>query len=229
MQINIIGCFYILESEKNENIRKNDRKKMKILTNHKGTLPSISFQSGDMKQNLKKYLNSIIGSNNFHLEQVYTMSYNNSVDVIYLAITNIENIINLDKDYELRDFKIENNEWITFGENHFKYKTKEIEENNNIEYIHEIDIRDDNLKRILLCLLISYKTDILFKFLGSSFTLEDVRMVYEMVKDKSVDKSNFRKKITKYCEKIDAIDAVKKGYRPTQKYKFKPLKGDTWL
>lgn len=237
MQVNIVCCLFILNSEKNENIRKNDIKKIKVLTNHLGMLPNLSFQNGDMKQTLRKHLENIIGSNKFHLEQVYTMDYDNSIDIIYLAITNIENISKLDAEYELRDFKIENNEWITFGENNYKYKTKEIEESNNIEYVHEINIKDSKLKRILLSLLISYKkirsnidnTDILFKFLGSSFTLEDVRIVYELIKDKSVDKSNFRKKITKYCEKIDTKDLSKKGYRQPQKYKFKPFKGDAWL
>ena len=65
--------------------------------------------------------------------------------------------------------------------------------------------------------------------MGSSFTLEDVRIVYELIKDCSVDKSNFRKKIIKYCEKIDTSTNEKNGYRPSQRYKFKPLKGDVWL
>lgn len=237
MQVNIVCCLFILNSEKNENIRKNDIKKIKVLTDHFGMLPNFSLQNGNMKKQLKKQLENMINSNKFHLEQVYTMDYENSIDIIYLAITNIENILKLDVDYELRDFKIDNNEWITFGENNYKYKTKEINENNNIEYIHEINIKDTKLKRILLSLLISYKkirsnidnTDILFKFLGSTFTLEDVRIVYELIKDKNVDKSNFRKKIAKYCEKINTNDFAKKGYRPTQKYKFKPLKGDAWL
>lgn len=237
MQINIVCCLFILNSEKNENIRKNDIKKINILTDHLGILPTFSFQKRNMKQMIRNHLEKIIGSNKFHLEQVYTMDYDNSIDIIYLAITNIENILKLDAEYELRDFKVENNKWITFGENNYKYKTKEIEENNNIEYIHEIVVNDEVLKRNFLNLLISYKkirsnidnTDILFKFLGSSFTLEDVRMVYELIKDKSVDKSNFRKKIAKYCEKIEDNEQIKKGYRPTQKYKFKPLKGDVWL
>ena len=89
----------------------------------------------------------------------------------------------------------------------------------------------------MLNLLISYKrirsnidsTDIIFKFMGKTFTLEDVRIVYELIKDCSVDKSNFRKKIMKYCEKTDEIEETKNGYRPSQKYQFKPLKGDIWL
>ena len=237
MQVNIVCCLFVLNSEKNENIRKNDIKKINVLTNHLGILPNISFQNGNMKQILKKHIETIIGSNKFHLEQVYTMDYDNSIDIIYLAVTNNENILKLNVEYELRDFKIEKNKMITFGKNNYKYKTKEIEENNNIEYVHEIDTKDDKLKRTLLSLLISYKkirsnidnTDILFKFLGKTFTLEDARIVYELIKDKNVDKSNFRKKIIKYCEKIDIKDLTKKGYRPTQSYEFKPLKGDAWL
>ena len=237
MQVNIVCCLFILNSEKNENIRKNDIKKINVLTNHLGLIPNFPLKKGDMKKTLRKHLETIIGSNKFHLEQVYTMNHSSSIDIIYLAITNMENVVKLDEEYEMRDFKIEKNELITFGKNNYKYKTKEIEENNNIEYVHEIAVRDIKLKRVLLSLLISYKkirsnidnTDILFKFLGKTFTLEDARIVYELIKDKSVDKSNFRKKIMKYCEKIDAKDLTKKGYRPTQKYKFKPLKGDAWL
>ena len=72
-------------------------------------------------------------------------------------------------------------------------------------------------------------TDILFKFMASTFTLEDVRILYELIKNTTVDKSNFRKKIIKYCEKTDTKDNKKIGYRPSQNYKFKPLKGDMWL
>ena len=104
-------------------------------------------------------------------------------------------------------------------------------------FIHEIEIKNKDIERILLNLLMSYKrirsnidnTDIIFKFMGSVFTLEDVRIVYELIKDKSVDKSNFRKRIIKYCEKIDLEEQTKNGFRPSQKYKFKPLKGDIWI
>jgi 8-oxo-dGTP diphosphatase len=98
------------------------------------------------------------------------------------------------------------------------------------------DTNDNNLKLNLAILLIAYKrirgnidhTDIIFKFMGDSFTLEDVRMVYELIMDKSVDKSNFRKKIVKYCEKTTMVN-TKAGYRPSQRYKFKPIKEDIWL
>ena len=71
-------------------------------------------------------------------------------------------------------------------------------------------------------------SDIMFKFMPKEFTLEDVRIVYELVKDKQVDKSNFRKRIIKYVEKCsDKVD--NKGYRPTQLYTFKPLVDDIWL
>ena len=237
MEIKLVSCLFVLDSEKNENIRKNDIKKIKVLVTKNNELPSTIVDSNEIKKKLKKEISTIIGSNIFHLEQVFTMNNKDSIDIIYLAITNIENIKNLKKDYQLIDFSLKNNNTITFGHSLYNYKTIELIENNNIEYIHEIETKDDIAKRNLLYLLISYKrirsnldnTDIIFKFMGNSFVLEDVRMVYEIIKDSKVDKSNFRKKIKKYCEKIDEKEDKKNGYRPSEKYKFKPLKGDIWL
>ena len=82
----------------------------------------------------------------------------------------------------------------------------EKEKNNNIEYTHDVKVKDGALKRDLLSVLIGFKklrssldnTDIIFKFMGKTFTLESVRGVYELIKDKSVDKSNFRKNSYRY-------------------------------
>ncbi len=236
MFINLVSCLFVLDSEKNDNIRKNDIKKIKVLTTSDNMLPTIKFNGEDMKREVKKELITILGSDIFHLEQVFTMGYKDGVDIIYLGITNIENVKNLKPGYQLLEFKVENNSSVIYGDSSFSYQTLEIEENNSIQYIHEIKA-EENIKKLLLYLLISYKkirsnidiSDIIFKFMGSSFTLEDVRILYEMIKDTSVDKSNFRKRIIKYCEKIDEKDDNKNGFRPSQKYKFKPLKGDIWL
>ena len=237
MQINLVSCIFVLDSEKNENIRKNDIKKLKILVDNNNNLPIINVERSELKKQVKKYISSIIGTNIFHLEQVYTMDYKDNIDIIYLGITNIENIENLKKSYKLVDFGIQNNSLILFDNKEYEYKTIELEENNNIEYIHKISTKNIEINRTLMNLLISYKrirsnidnTDIIFKFMGSSFTLEDVRIVYELIKNLSVDKSNFRKKIIKYCEKVDESIDRKIGYRPSQRYKFKSLKGDAWL
>ena len=237
MKINLVSCLFILDSEKNENIRKNDIKKIKVLVDNNNELPVTQYKGKELKKQVKNNISSIIGSNIFHLEQVYTMDYSDSIDIIYLGVTNISNVSKLKDDYKLVDFNVKDNNIITFDTNEYKYKTIEIEENNNIEYIHDIKINDKDIKRVLLSLLISYKrirnnidnTDIIFKFMDRSFTLEDVRIVYELIKECNVDKSNFRKKIVKYCEKVDIVDTSKNGYRPSQRYKFKPLKGDAWL
>ncbi len=237
MKVNLICCLFILASDKNDNIRKKDIKKIKVLTTKNNELPEIDFCGNDMKKQVRKKISTSIGTEIFHLEQVITMDYKNFLDVIYLGITNIDNIKKLKDDYKLIDFKVENNNTVQFGDYIYKYETVELEENSNIEYIHEIECQDENIKRNILNLLISYKkirsnidtTDIIFKFMGSSFVLEDVRMVYEIIKDSKVDKSNFRKKIKKYCEKIDEKEDIKNGYRPSEKYRFKPLKGDIWL
>ena len=237
MKVNIICCLFILASDKNDKKKKKDIKKIKVLTTKNNELPEIDFCGNDMKKQVRKKISTSIGTEIFHLEQVFTMDYKNFLDVIYLGITNIDNIKKLKDDYKLIDFKVENNNTVQFGDYIYKYETVELEENSNIEYIHEIECQDENIKRNILNLLISYKkirsnidtTDIIFKFMGSSFVLEDVRMVYEIIKDSKVDKSNFRKKIKKYCEKIDEKEDIKNGYRPSEKYRFKPLKGDIWL
>ena len=230
MQINLVSCIFILDSEKNENIRKNDIKKLKVLVNNNNELPIISVGGNEIKKQVRNSISSIIGSNIFHLEQVYTMDYKNDIDIIYLGVTNIDNISELNGNYKLVDFKIKDNSLIVLDNKEYEYKTIELEDNNNIEYIHDIKIKDEQVKRTLMNLLISYKrirnsidsTDIIFKFMGPSFTLEDVRIVYELIKECSVDKSNFR-------EKVDIFKNEKNGYRPSQRYRFKPLKGDVWL
>lgn len=237
MQINLVSCIFVLDSEKNDNIRKNDVKKLKVLVNNNNELPTISIEGNEIKKQVRKSISSIIGSNIFHLEQVYTMDYKSDIDIIYLGATNIDNVSELKEDYKLVDFEIKDSSLIILDNKEYEYKTIELEDNNNIEYIHDIRIKDEQVKRTLMNLLISYKrirnsidsTDIVFKFMSSSFTLEDVRIVYKLIKDCSVDKSNFRKKIIKYCEKVDSTTNEKNGYRPSQKYKFKPLKGDVWL
>ncbi len=237
MQVHLTSCLFVLDREKNDNIRKNDIQKIKVLVTKNKKLPSILFDGTGIKKQLKKSLSNIIGTDIFHLSQVFTLDNQDSVDILYLGITNIEHIVNLKEDYQLIEFKVKNNNTIAFGEDIYQYETIEVEENNNIEYIHKIKTDDINRRRTLLDLLISYKkirgsvdnSDILFKFMGSSFSLEDVRILYETIKDSTVDKSNFRKKIIKYCEKIETQEKTKNGFRPSQKYRFKPLKGDIWI
>ena len=237
MQINLVSCIFVLDSEKNVNIRKNDIKKIKVIIDDNNMLPIISFNTKEIKDDVRNKISNIIESNIFHLEQVLSVGKDNGIDIIYLAITNIENINNqLDK-YKLVDFKVENNNTIIFNNNSYQYKTIEKANYNNIEYYHDIKVNDEVIKRTLMYLITSYKriranidtTDIIFKFMPKTFTLEDIRIVYELIKDSKVDKSNFRKKIVKYCEKIDSINSNKTGYRPSQNYKFKPLKGDVWI
>lgn len=241
MKLNIVCCLFVLDNETSSNIRRNDTKRIKVLVNKNNALPQVVYDNkSGIKELIRDYVTEIIGSKIFHLEQVYTLddidSTKNGVDVIYLGVTNMSNVKRLDNNFELRNFEIKNNETIIIGEDIYKYKTNEKISNNNVEYFHEIKVNDLKLEKVLLELIIAYKhlrskidnSDIVFKFMDKLFTLEDVRMVYEMVKDVSVDKSNFRKRIVKYCEKTDVV-IDKKGHRPTQMYKFKPLSGDIWL
>ena len=236
MSINLICCLFVLDNEKNLNIRKNDNKKLKVLVEKDNSLVKIPFKKEHMKSDLKKEVKEIIGTNKFHLEQVFSHNIKGDVDIIYLGLTNIEYIKKIDKSYKLVDFDVVDNKIILFDQKKYSYKTKEIIDGNNIEYYHEIKEKDERIKNTLLEIIISFKrlrsnidnTDIVFKLLGETYTLEDVRATYELVTKSNVDKSNFRKKIIKYCYKTSEKEE-KTGFRPSQRYKFKPLKGDLWI
>jgi len=242
MNINIICCLFVLMNEESANIRKNDLKKIKVVVNKKSkSLINIKFDNKtDIKELIRNKISKTINSNKFHLEQVYTLGeskyYNDkNIDIIHIGVTNIENV-KLNTEYELVDFYVANNDTIKLDDATYKYKTVEKISNQNIEYIHKIRCKDIELEKKLLELLIAYKylrnrienTDIIFKFMPQYFTLEDVRMVYELIKETSVDKSNYRKKIVKYCEEVDIVTS-NKGYRPSKMYTFKVLQGDIWL
>lgn len=241
MNINLVCPLIVLDNEENANIRKNDLKKLKILVDKNGNLITAKVDSeATLKEIIREKISEITNTNNFHLEQVYTFGeekyyFDKSIDIIYLAVTNIENIKKLDTNYKLVDFNLSEN-IISFDNDNYKFKTKEKITNNNIEYYHEVKTDNLELEKELLEILVTYKhlrskldnSDIIFKFMPKYFTLEDVRIVYEMIKEISVDKSNFRKKIVKYCVETD-VDISKKGYRPSKMYTFKVLKGDIWL
>lgn len=241
MNIKLVCPVIVLENEINPNVRKNDIKKLKLLVDSDDNLVSVTVENKrTLKDLLRNKVKNIINSDIFHLEQVYTLGeekyyLDNSVDIIYLAITNAQNIKKLDNNYKLIDFNI-NNSIIKIDNKSYQFKTKEHITNNNIEYYHEIDAENIELEKKLLEIIICYKqlrskldnSDIIFKFMPKYFTLEDIRIVYELIKEVTVDKSNFRKKIVKYCVEAN-IDFMKKGYRPSKLYTFNVLKGDVWL
>lgn len=240
MNLNLSCIMLVLDNEESTDIRRNDVKRLKILLKDNEVVKFKFDNKSTLKNIAKEGLSKILGSKKFHLEQIYTLGeekyfFDNSVDLIYLGVTNISNVKKLDKSYELVDLIISNNK-ITLGNNTYKFRTKQNISDNNIEYIHEIDIDNIRKEKDILEILIAYKylrvrldnSDILFKFLGSTYTLEDARIVYEMVKEVSVDKSNFRKKLMRYSEKVDEFKGGK-GYRPTQMYKFVNNEDDVWL
>lgn len=243
MNLSIVGCVFVLDNEVNVNNKKNDIKTLKVLLKKdSGNLVKCEFNRDvGIKDNIRDKIKSVIGSDKFHLEQVYTFGEkkffsDNNIDVLYMGLTNINNIKKLDSDYELVNFNIINNREIILGQHSFQYKTEKVLKSGSLEYYHKIKVDDIRLEKILLEMVIVYKylrarmdnTDIFFKLLPKEFTLEDVKLVYELIKDVKVDKSNFRKKIIKYCIKVDAIED-KKGFRPSQKYKFNPNSVKDWI
>ena len=240
MLSNLVCIPLILKTLPNDDIRKNDSQQLQILVNSNKELIKIPVSNINLKENIKEEINKIINTSNFHLEQVYTLGEDEyitdgKIDIIYLAVTNIENIKDLKEEYQLIDIDIHNN-LIKLDKETYQFKTKEKINNNNIEYYHKINVEDVEEKKKVLEILIAYKhlrnkldnSDILFKFLPKYFTLEETRTLYEKLKETTTDKSNFRKKIIKYCKETSK-NTDKKGFRPSKLYTFKVLKGDIWL
>lgn len=243
MELSIVTCLFVLDNKKNENKKKNDIKSLKIVLNKEDNdLIRMKFdEKTSIKEQMRKKINNVIGNEKFHLEQVYTFGEkkyfeDKRIDVIYMALTNIDNIKKLDDEYELVDFNVINNNEILLGDSIYNYKTERKMVGDSYEYYHKIKVDNIELEKKLNEMITAFKhlrtrvdnTDVCFMLLPDVFTLEDVRIVYELIMDIEVDKSNFRKKIVKFCEKVDMV-VDDKGYRPSQMYKFNPDSIDIWL
>lgn len=241
MNVKLTCVMLVLESLENLDIRKNDIKKIHILVSKEMLqLPSvIADTSDDLKKQIQHQICDVLQTKQFHLEQVYTLGDKKyftspTIDVIYLGICNKSYIKQIQPDFLLEEITINDN-IIKIGDQKYTYQSKE-NIGPSIEYFFETNATDINCDKTLVEILTAWKylrsrldnTDSVFKFLPNEFNLEDVRQVYEMVSGKKVDKSNFHKRITKYCEEVPN-KITRRGYRPSKTYKYKPKTGDFWL
>ena len=239
--INVVSCVFILDSEENSNNKKNDIKRLRLLVNSDNELISSVYNfDDDLKKVALDKISDITGTKNIHMEQVYALGDKKYVDkknldIIYLGLTNIDNIKNIKDGYKLVDIMIIDG-IVKIGNNVYKYKTIKNTEKSKSNYIHKVNVHNIELEKILIEILTAYKylrsridnTDIIFNLLPEVFTLEDVRIVYEKIKNINVDKSNFRKKIQKYLIRNDDI-IRSKGYRPATTYRFNREIEEIWL
>ena len=240
MKLNLTCVMLIMDEITNQDIRKNSIKKLGLLVHRKnGALPTVSVNDNcDIKAQIRNELANALGTDSFHLEQVYTLGDKkyldlSGLDIIHIGITNNSHIKQILPEYDLVDVSIKNNV-ITLGDKTYTYVTKE-KVGFSIEYFFETDAKNIQEDKLLIELLTAWKhmrshldnSDILFKFLPSEFTLEDARQVYMLLSERNVDKSNFHKKITKYCTEVPGKTSGA-GYRPSKQYKFNLKLGDLW-
>ena len=127
MKIYLDCCLFVLQTIKSDDKRKNDIKKLKLVVDKNNNLISIPFKKeSNIKDSIRNKIIDVIGSNNFHLEQVHTFGetkfYNCGLIIAYLGITNYENIKKLNEDYKLVDFEL-------IGKNEVKFDNKIIKYN----------------------------------------------------------------------------------------------------
>ncbi|MBD5400204.1 hypothetical protein HDR61_00430 [bacterium] len=242
MNINLTCVMLVLETTPNPDIRKSDIQNIKILLRRDTHgMPWVAANtSDDIKQQVRNTMAGIIGTGSFALEQVYAMgdkkymAINNGVDIIHLGIINGNRIENIHPEYELADISIKGNK-IKIGDMEYQYQTVE-KIGPAVEYLFETNAPDIETDKTLVEILSAWKhlrnrvenTDTIFKFMPDEFALESVRQVYEIISGRCVDKSNFHKKITKYCTEIPN-KTTRRGHRPGKLYTFKAKTGDSWL
>ena len=144
----------------------NDIKKLKLVVDKNNNLISIPFKKeSNIKDSIRNKIIDVIGSNNFHLEQVHTFGetkfYNCGLIIAYLGITNYENIKKLNEDYKLVDFELIGKNEVKFDNKIIKYNTITKRINNSLEYSYDIDTDDLNLELNITELLTSYKKIVL--------------------------------------------------------------------
>ena len=240
MNVNLTCVMLVMDEVCNQDIRKNSIKNVSLLIKRTNrALPKVVANTNqDIKAQIRNELTNALGTDRFHLEQVYTLGDkkyfdSKAIDIIHLGITNAAHINKIAPDYDLINVSIQNN-IIKIGNKTYKYKTIE-KVGFSIEYIFETDAKNIQEDKLLIELLTAWKhmrsrldnSDILFKFLPGEFTLEDVRQIYMLLSERCVDKSNFHKKITKYCTEVPGKLSCG-GHRPSKHYKFNLKLGDLW-
>lgn len=242
MKINITCCLFVLDDIKSLSVKRNDQKILKVLVNKKNhEIFRVEFDNKtDIRTLIKDELSKIINTHKFHTEQVYTFGDekffgDNRIDIIYIAVAKLHDIKNIHEDYEFVPFVASTTKNIQLGNKEYIYDITTKEENNKIKYYHNIKNVDIKEEKNILEILTAYKylkarvatTSIIFNLLPEVFTLEDVRLTYELIREETVDKSNFRKKYARYCKKID-LRVTDTGYRPPQLYTFNPESARTF-
>lgn len=239
MKINLKCCLFVIDKIKTNSIKKPDTRILKVLSDKKtNNIISIEFdEKNDFKTLVNKTISEIIGTRKFHFEQVYALGDNkyysdNTIDIVYLAVANLENIKQLKDGYEFVSFETDSpSKQIRYNNEIYNYHLSKVTDS---EYIHSFENIPLNIEKNLLEILTAYKylkgrisnTTIIFDLLPDLFTIDDIRLIYELITEKKVDKSNFRKKYISYCEKAN-IFTENRGYRPAQMFRFKNSKAIT--
>lgn len=243
MKVVVNVVMFVMDMLDSENVRRNNEPRLKILMDKNDNVFEIDYDDKkDIKEQIREHVSNVIDLDKpFQLEQVFTLANSiyygdDKLSIIYIALLNKESIKGIKDNYRLVDFDIEVSSSITVGDNTYGFKTIQEINGNNISYVHKFEVDNKLIEKQLMMIITAYKylksridtTDIMYKLLPNKFALEDVRLLYELISGRSVDKSNFRKKIISYCKKTDEIRSDK-GYRPTQLYEFEVDTNDIWL
>ena len=243
--ITVDNLVFAIDEEENDNIRKLNEQKLKILLIKRKehpymntwTLPGVflGFDESLEKASIR-CLKEKAKLNNIYLEQLYTFADTKRdprtrvISIAYMGLINNKNIKIKEQSVDIAWFTLKvvsksNDiyELILKNDENVTIKTKIEYKNDNITVLEKSDLGFDHANIIFYGLLrmrnkVEY-TDIAFSLLEDKFTMAELQQVYEVILDKKLTKANFQRKIK---DRVEPLNEYKTGgYRPALLYKYK--------
>ena len=230
------------DNEERKDVRRLKEKKLQILLSDNNNFPFFDINNIEyIKDIAANKVENLFGTTKFYIEQLYTWGdpkhYTDEEEIIitYLVIINKNNIKTMPENMNFYDINIENInsnvQKVTLNSENKKiqYDIETITERkrDSIDYIHKI-IGKSEIKELTAIIIHTgikrlrnriENTNIAFSFLSEEFAISELQQIYEIILDKKLVASNFRKKIEPMIKKTNKV-VKESAYRPSIQYTF---------
>ncbi len=239
------------DNEERKDVRRLKEKKLQILLSDDNSLPTFDIIDKEyIKDTAANKIEKLFGTTKFYIEQLYTWGepkyYTDTDEIIitYLGIINKNDIKTWPKNMSFYNINIEDEntkiQEITLSSDNRKiqYKIETItqKDRESVEYKNKIIGKAEITELTAIILHTGIKrlrnrienTNIAFCFLNKEFAISELQQIYEIILDKKLVASNFRKKIEPMIKKTDKV-VKESAYRPSNQYMFNEDFMEKWV
>ena len=239
------------DNEERKDVRRLKEKKLQILLSDDNSLPTFDIIDKEyIKDTAANKIEKLFGTTKFYIEQLYTWGepkyYTDTDEIIitYLGIINKNDIKTWPKNMSFYNINIEDEntkiQKITLSSDNRKiqYKIETItqKDRESVEYKNKIIGKAEITELTAIILHTGIKrlrnrienTNIAFCFLNKEFAISELQQIYEIILDKKLVASNFRKKIEPMIKKTDKV-VKESAYRPSNQYMFNEDFMEKWV